>query len=523
MIVAIDSFIGILITVLVKRDEANMEVSFIKFNQIKSDSVVFLVDEELKIGTQLKALDGKKAISKALSLSPNFKGKSGQVLSILNADLKFPRILLLGLGNKKAITTNSLQSAGGKLASYLNASEISNITLCVEGNYGSKLSASDIACNIAFGAKLKNYMFNKYFVNRKNEYKIFLNKLSVALEASSEAQKSFRDLNVIAEGVYFARDLVSQPPNILYPESYAEECIKLEKKSKLKVSVLTVKDMQKLGMGALLGVGQGSIRESRLVVLEWSGHPKGKKEAPVAFVGKGVTFDSGGISIKPSTGMADMKYDMAGSAAVVGVMKVLAERKAKVNAIGVIGLVENMPDGNAQKPADVVTSMSGQTIEIDNTDAEGRLVLADALWYTQDKYKPKFMVNLATLTGAMVVALGEGGYAGLFSNDDKLAQQITEVGEEVNEKNWRFPLHEFFDKQINSEIADVRNTGTGRGAGSITAAQFLQRFVNKCKWAHLDIAGMAWDKNGNDVTPKGATGYGVRLLNQLVMKYYEAK
>jgi len=254
--------------------------------------------------------------------------------------------------------------------------------------------------------------------------------------------------------------------------------------------------------------------------MEWNGS-KSKSKAPVAFVGKGVTFDSGGISIKPAQGMADMKYDMAGAAAVTGAIYALAKRKAKVNAVGILGLVENMPSGTAQRPADVVKSMSGQTIEIDNTDAEGRLVLADALWYTQSKFKPQFMVNLATLTGAIVIALGENCYGGLFSNDDKLSNKLIKAGEVVNEKLWRFPLDDFYDKQINSEIADVRNTGTGRGAGSITAAQFLKRFVNKLPWAHLDIAGMAWDKGGNDICHKGATGYGVRLLNQLVADNFE--
>jgi leucyl aminopeptidase len=272
-------------------------------------------------------------------------------------------------------------------------------------------------------------------------------------------------------------------------------------------------------MGALLGVGQGSINESKMVIMKYTGTDE--ETAPIAFIGKGVTFDSGGISLKPAAGMEDMKYDMAGSATVVGLMKTLAARKAKVNAIGVVGLVENMPGGNAQRPSDVVTSMSGQTIEVLNTDAEGRLVLADALWYTQDKYKPKIMVNLATLTGAMVVALGDV-YAGLFSNDKDLTEKLVKSGKKSNERLWPFPMGKEYDEMIKSEIADMANISSGRGAGSITAAQFLQRFVNKTPWAHLDIAGVAWNKKGNDITPKGAVGFGVRLLNQMVKDYYES-
>ena len=276
-------------------------------------------------------------------------------------------------------------------------------------------------------------------------------------------------------------------------------------------------------MNALLGVGVGSVRESHLVVMEWQGDPQGKKQKPIAFVGKGVTFDSGGISIKPATNMGDMKYDMAGAGAVTGLMKTLASRKAKVNAVGVIGIVENMPSGSAQRPSDVVISMSGQTIEVDNTDAEGRLVLADALWYTQSKFQPEFMINLATLTGAIVIALGENIYGGLFSNNEKLAEKLLKSAETSGECLWRMPLKDAYDKQINSEIADVKNTGNAKGGGSVTAAHFLQRFVNKFPWAHLDIAGMAWDKTGSDISAKGATGFGVRLLNQLVMDHFEKK
>jgi leucyl aminopeptidase len=298
----------------------------------------------------------------------------------------------------------------------------------------------------------------------------------------------------------------------------ASEARKLSKLG-VKVEVLGDARMKKLGMGALLGVGQGSARESQLIVMQWNGAAASKK--PVALVGKGVTFDSGGISLKPGAGMEMMKFDMGGAAAVIGTMKALAGRKAKVNAVGVVGAVENMPSSKAQRPGDVVTSMSGQTIEVINTDAEGRLVLADVLWYTQKRFKPQFMINLATLTGAIIVSLGYE-YAGLFSNDDKLVERLTKAGEAENEKVWRLPTHDNYDKHIKSDIADMKNVG-GSGAGSISAAKFLERFVNKVPWAHIDIAAMVWPKEGSDVNPKGASGFGVRLLDRLVADYYEGK
>ena len=317
------------------------------------------------------------------------------------------------------------------------------------------------------------------------------------------------------DSYFFVRDLVSEPANVLHPESYAEICETL-KKDGLEVQVFGEAEMTKLGMHSLLGVGQGSYKESKMVILKWNGGKKG--EAPLAFVGKGVTFDTGGISIKPSTNMEDMKTDMGGSAVVVGLLRNLAQRKAKVNVVGAIGLVENMPSGNAQRPGDVVRSMSGQTIEVINTDAEGRLVLADVLHYTNTKFKPKFIVDLATLTGAIIVALADV-YAGLFSNDDELAKKIESCGLKVGERAWRLPLGEEYDEMINSDIADMKNVGSGRGAGSTTAAQFLKRFVGETKWAHLDIAGVAWRGKGDAMAVKGASGYGVRLLNELVKTY----
>jgi leucyl aminopeptidase len=381
---------------------------------------------------------------------------------------------------------------------------------------GSSLSAAEIAANAAFGARLRSYRFDRYRTKEKAEEKPSLKKLVVSLDGHGDAKKAYQPLEAVAEGVFLTRDLASEPANIIYPETLAEQCKALSEHG-IEVEVLGEKQMKKLGMGALLGVGQGSVRESQLVVMRWNGGAEG--DAPLAFIGKGVTFDTGGISIKPAASMEDMKWDMGGSAVVIGLMKTLALRKAKANVVGVVGLVENMPDGNAQRPGDVVTTMSGQTVEVINTDAEGRLVLADALWYTQDRFKPQFMIDLATLTGAIIIALGDQ-YAGLFSNDDKLSDKLAAAGKAVGEGVWRMPVDDPYDKQIKSEIADMMNVG-GREGGSITAAMFLKRFVNGVKWAHLDIAGVTWSKKDGPVTPKGATAFGVRLLDRLVADNYE--
>ncbi len=364
------------------------------------------------------------------------------------------------------------------------------------------------------GLKLKSYEFNKYKTKKKTRI-ISINVFGNKNKPSALDQLKFKALE---DGTFYARDLVSEPGNILHPDEYAKRLNSL-KKNGLKVNIYDEKKLKKLGMHALLGVGQGSSRGSYLVTMEWNGAKNNSK--PLAFVGKGVTFDTGGYSLKPARFMEDMTYDMAGSATVVGLMKSLALRKAKVNAVGVVGLVENMVSGNAQRPGDIVKSYSGKTIEVLNTDAEGRLVLADALTFTEKKFKPKFMVDLATLTGAIIVSLGSE-YAGLFSNDDNLSKQILNVGEKVEEKLWRMPLHKNYDKLINSKNADMQNINYVGGAGSTTAAQFLQRFIlNKTPWAHLDIAGMAFSKYGGALNSGGATGFGVRLLNKLVEEYYE--
>ena len=364
------------------------------------------------------------------------------------------------------------------------------------------------------GLKLKSYEFKKY-KSKKNNKIILINVTGSKNKISNQTHLKFKALE---EGTFFARDLVSEPGNVLHPDEYVKRINSLRKDG-LKVTVLDKKKLKKLGMNALLGVGMGSVRGSYLVIMEWKGLKNNSK--PLAFVGKGVTFDTGGYSLKPARFMEDMTYDMAGSAAVVGLMKSLALRKAKINAVGVVGLVENMVSGIAQRPGDIVKSYSGKTIEVLNTDAEGRLVLADALTYTERKFKPKFIIDLATLTGAIIVCLGSE-YAGLFSNDDKLSNQIIKAGEKVNEKLWRMPLHKNYDKLMNSKNADVQNINYVGGAGSTTAAQFLQRFIlNKTPWAHLDIAGMAFSKYGGALNSGGATGYGVRLLSQLIEEDYE--
>ena len=364
------------------------------------------------------------------------------------------------------------------------------------------------------GLKLKSYEFDKY-KSKKKKRLITINVIENKNKLSAKNRLKFK---AIEEGTFFARDLVSEPGNILHPDEYAKR-LKSLKKNGLKVNIFDKNKLIKMGMNALVGVGQGSVKGSYLVTIEWKGKKDNSK--PLAFIGKGVCFDTGGYSLKPAKFMEDMTYDMAGSAAVVGLMKSLAIRKAKINAVGVVGLVENMVSGNAQRPGDIVKSFSGKTTEILNTDAEGRLVLADAITYTEKKFKPKFMIDLATLTGAIIVSLGSE-YAGLFSNNDKLSKQLIDAGNKVEEKLWRMPLNKNFDKLINSKNADMQNINYVGGAGSTTAAQFLQRFIlNNTPWAHLDIAGMAFSKYGGALNSGGATGYGVRLLNQLIDDYYE--
>ena len=413
---------------------------------------------------------------------------------------------------KKDLKTSDIESMGAEFHGYIDYEKKNEYF--VNSDSISKKYENFIGYFL-HGLKLKSYEFNIY--KSKNEKKII--SINVIGKKNKLTIKNESRFKAIEKGTFFARDLVSEPPNVLNPKEYVNRLLKLRKLG-IKITVYNESQMKKLGMHSLLGVGRGSINESFLVTLEWNGNIKDKK-APLSFVGKGVCFDTGGISLKPAKFMEEMKYDMAGSAVVAGLIQTLAIRKAKVNAVGVVGLVENMPGGNAQRPGDIVKAYNGKTIEVLNTDAEGRLVLADALSFAEAKFKPRFMIDLATLTGAIIMALGEE-YAGLFSNNDDLSNKIFKVGEKVKEKVWRLPLHNNYDKLINSTIADMQNINYSGGAGSITAAQFLQRFVTKkTPWAHLDIAGMAFSKKASNLNPGGATGFGVRLLNQLIEEYYE--
>lgn len=483
-------------------------INFSEFTLPKTGALVIPVTKNKLTGKGAE-IDKKSggALSAAIKNS-GFKGSKGEMIRVLSIGLPVEQVILFALEIDPKNPEKSVKATGGEIYSYVNRHKIKNAAILADGIKNPEL--------LALGAKLKSYYFGKYHTKKKPEELPQLQTLTI-LGGNKKAYQA-NGYEATANAVFYIRDLVTEPANIIYPESYASQIRKDFPKLGIEVEVLGVKEMTKLGMGSLLGVGQGSVRESKMVIMRYNGGKKGGK--PLAFIGKGVCFDTGGISIKPANGMDEMKWDMGGSAAVVGLMRLLAERGAKVNAIGVIGLVENMPDGNAQRPGDVVTSMSGQTIEVLNTDAEGRLVLADCLWYCQQKYKPEFMIDLATLTGAIIVSLGSSR-AGLFSNDDKLAQQLFEAGERSGEEVWRLPLADVYDKQINSDIADMQNIGADREAGSITAAQFLQRFVNGVKWAHLDIAGTAWTKKDHATCPKGATGYGVQLLDNFVRNNYE--
>ncbi len=499
-----------------------MKITFSTPSKPKSGAIATGVMAERKLPPAGADLDKQTggALTRAMAAS-RFTGKKGELLEVLAPpELPNSRIVLCGLGDPAKLTAMDLENLGGSLLAHLNGVGETEVSLLLTKLKGRTIKVAERAARYAYGAVLRSYRFDKYRTKEKPEQKPSLSKFDVMLDEPQAARKAFVELQKIAEGVFFTRDLVSEPANAIYPKSLVAEARKLTKLG-VQVKAMGEAQMKRLGMGALLGVGQGSANESQLLIMEWHGASKAKaKSQPVAFVGKGVTFDTGGISIKPAGGMHDMKWDMGGAGVVVGLMRALASRKAKVNAIGICGLVENMPSGTAQRPGDIVASMSGQTIEVLNTDAEGRLVLADALWYTQETYKPKFVIDLATLTGAIIVALGNE-HAGLFSNDDKLSQQLTAAGKEVGEPVWRMPLGEGYDKLINTDAADMKNIGN-RSAGSITAAQFLQRFIQEgTPWAHLDIAGVTWTSKDKPTVPKGGTAFGVRLLDRLVAEHYE--
>jgi len=493
----------------------SLKIGFTSFDRLRGVLVTFCA-EGLKFGpaTQ-KTLAPAGDLPRRAAAADRFTGKSGSALDIIApSGLNVPRLVMVGTGKERDLKDRDLLKLGG-VAMGKVPSATPQATFMAEFA-GGALKAEQIA-DLALGARLRAYTFDRYKTKRKEgEERPGKVEVHIACANPAAAERAWTRALGLAEGVVWARDLVNEPANVLYPSEFARRASSLRKLGVI-VEVLDVPAMRKLGMGALLGVGQGSAHEPKLVVMRWNGGKRGSD--PIAFIGKGVCFDSGGISIKPAANMEDMKGDMAGAACVVGLLHALAARKAKVNVVGAIGLVENMPDGKAQRPGDIVTSMSGQTIEIINTDAEGRLVLADVLYYINKRFKPRFMINLATLTGAILVALGQE-YAGLFANDDKLADRLTKAGEATGERVWRMPLGPEYDKMIDSKFADVKNTG-GRSAGSITAAQFLQRFVNKTPWAHLDIAGTALGSPQTDINKSWSAGWGVRLLNRLVEDYYE--
>ncbi len=495
-----------------------MKIDFIEVAFPKTGGLVVFSFDDGPFSGFAKQVDeaGNGQLTRAAKLG-KYNGRFGQhVMVVAPVGIEASYLLLVGLGKADELDALKARKIGGKLITEFLAQGETAVAIAVDAAQSSSLNAANLAANITFGACLRHHRFEKYRTGQRRYRKSTVDTLQAMTEMPLETEQSFTPMREVAMGVLLTRDLVTEPGNVIYPESYIEQIDALRDLG-VEIEVLGANEMRQQGMGALLGVAQGSEREPQLAVMHWRGGAA--EEAPVAFVGKGVTFDSGGISLKAVKGMEEMKYDMAGSAVVVGLMKALAGRKAKVNVVGVVGLVENMPSGRAQRPGDVVTSMSGQTIEVINTDCEGRLVLADALWYTQHTYRPRCMIDLATLTYAVIAALGSE-FAGVFSNDDGLVQALTEAGRAVGEPVWRLPLTQRFDKMIDSEIADMKNC-SDRPGDAIMAAQFLQRFVNGVPWVHIDIAGTAWKRESSNLARKGATGYGVQLLNQFVLDNFE--
>lgn len=489
-------------------------IAFAKFSAPRNGTVFVLSADEGGLSDTAKACDPGKTLGRAFPVA-EFTGKFASAVEILAPEgTSLDRLVAIGVGKVSGLDEYAWLRLGGTIAASLRkATEVAVVLDAV----GASPSGKD-AASLAAGILLRSYSFDKYKTRKDKDDAEPKKPVKVTIHtaAPAAAKKAFTDAEAVIDGVLLARDLVNEPANVLGPVEFAARAKELEALG-VKVEILAEKEMKKLGMGSLLGVAQGSPRGARMAIMQWNG---GKpKDSPVAFVGKGVTFDTGGNSMKPASGMEDMKGDMGGAAAVTGLMHALAARKAKANVVGVIGLVENAVDGHAQRPGDIVTSMSGQTIEVLNTDAEGRLVLADALWYCNDRFQPKFMVNLATLTGAVMVALGQH-YAGLFSNNDELAERLTAAGQATQERLWRMPLGAEYDKLIDSKNADMKNIG-GRYGGAIIAAQFLQRFVKETPWAHLDIAGTAIGSPSNEINQSWGSGFGVRLLDRLVRDNYE--
>lgn len=488
-----------------------MQINFVKqMGSPASQAVIYFVDNSKELSSKVQKLDEKHDLSDVINKSPQFNWKEGQSLHIAAPKcVKEDHLFLISIGDKAEFNHISAQRVGAKIADILNNYKLASATIVIDEDGNTTTWAS-----LIFGIQLKNYNFTKYYVNKKEDHILTLNKIEVVSPSASYMDNYYRRFDSICEGVFKTRDLTTEPANVLYPAVFVDHCHELEALG-VNITVLYADQMKELGMNALMGVAQGSEKEPYTVIMEWSPEEDGET---IAIAGKGVCFDSGGLNIKSSaSNIADMKDDMSGAAVVLGVMHAIAKQKLNINVIGIVGLVENMTSGSAQRPSDVVTTMSGQTVEVENTDAEGRLVLCDIMWYVQKHYKPDYLIDIATLTGAVVTALGEGGYAGLFSNNDNLADTLLKLGKQTGEILWRLPLADHYDKQIESEIADMRNTGTARGGGATIAAQFLQRFVMpECKWAHIDIANVAWNKRGTPISPKGATGFGVSLLESFI-------
>jgi leucyl aminopeptidase len=495
------------------------EISFGKLAAPTAGSAVILTDQNLKLGARSAALDAAAGSRLArAAAAAKFKGKGLKPLQLLApSGVELDRLIVLGLGDIEKFKQQDWLRLGGAIAGVAGAA--TDVTIMLERPDGKPVTATE-AADVALGISLRSYNFERYKTKKKDEEETpKARRFTIATANAAAAERAWAAASAVAEGVVFARDLVNEPANTLGPVEFADQ-LKALAKLGVEVKVLGEGELRKQKMGALLGVAQGSERPPRVVVMRWKGGRQSVK--PIAFVGKGVVFDTGGISIKPAAGMEDMKGDMGGAAAVSGLMRTLALRKAKVNAVGIVGLVENMPDGKAQRPGDIVTSMSGQTIEVINTDAEGRLVLADILTYVQKTDEPVAMIDLATLTGAILVALGNQ-YAGLFSNNDALAEELSKAGQETGERVWRMPLGPDYDKLIDSKFADMKNIG-GRNAGAITGAQFVQRFVEKdTPWAHLDVAGTAMGSPTSETNQSWGSGWGVRLLDELVRARYERR
>ena len=484
-----------------------LEIVFAEAHLPRSGALALLVGEGERPSGLFQSVDEATggAVGRALAAG-EFKGTKNQICTILAPGAGLSRVVVVGLGS--APTALAAEAAGGVAITALARES--------EAALAAPALAPALLAAAAQGALSRSYRFDRYRTREKPEDKPRLVRLAVLAEDRAEAEAAFAPLGAVMEGAFLTRDLVSEPANVLTPAAMAERCETLRALG-VEVEVMGPEELARRGFGALLGVAQGSANPPRVVTMRWSGGGGGQ---PLAFIGKGVTFDTGGISIKPAAGMEDMKWDMAGAGAVVGLMAALARRRARAEVVGMVGLVENMPSASAQRPGDVVKTLSGQTVEVINTDAEGRLVLADLMWHCQERFDPRLMVDLATLTGAIIIGLGHE-HGGLFSNDDELAERLGAAGAAVGEKLWRMPLGDAYDRQLRSDIADMKNVG-GRPGGAITAAQFLQRFVKDRPWAHLDIAGMAWASKDAPSVPKGATGYGVRLLDRFVAAHFES-